>query len=134
MNLLLDETKYNIENVFFYEPVKNTIIHDSKFIRIIYSDENIILNCLYLKIDTNNKYIFHYLETIEKNILNKYNLSKNNINNYKLSNIREQFIYFISKNNPEAIVILKISGIWETNITIGLNYKFHTINNIFNHR
>ena len=50
MNLVLDYKKYNVNNIFFYDPVKNTVMDDSKFIRIIYSDVNIILNGLYLKI------------------------------------------------------------------------------------
>ena len=54
MNLVLDENNYNINNIFFYEPVKNTVMDDSKFIRIIYSDEHVILNGIYLKLDIDN--------------------------------------------------------------------------------
>ena len=48
MNLVLDENNYNINNIFFYEPVKNTVMDDSKFIKILYSNEFITLNGIFI--------------------------------------------------------------------------------------
>lgn len=121
MNLLLDSNNYNVNNLFFYEPVKNTVIDESKFIRIIYSDENIILNGLYLKIDiknNNTESILEYINNIENDILLKYSKLK-----IKIVKLKEQLQYFIKKNTLNNI-ILKLSGIWETNNMIGLTYKF----------
>ncbi len=126
MNLALDCNLYNINYIFFYDPVKNTVMDDSKFIRIIYSDENIILNGLYLKIvkiDNSNE-MLNEIDTIEKNILEKYN-SKKGIN----LRIREQLSYIIKKNLQDKFFILKISGIWETDTNIGITYKFLLNNN-----
>ena len=44
MNLVLDSDKYSINNIYFNESVKNTIMNDSNFIRILYSNKEFILN------------------------------------------------------------------------------------------
>ena len=94
MNLALDYNNYNVNNVFFYEPVKNTVMEDSKFIRIIYSDELIILNGLYLKIKRHENVdkLLKNIELFEKTVLNKYNNNK-----IKTTKIKEQLQYIIKK-------------------------------------
>ena len=125
MNLVLDENNYNINNIFFYEPVKNTVMDDSKFIRIIYSDEHVILNGLYLKLDIkNNNNVLDFLDKTEREILNKYKINKNNVNKNRCIKIQEQLQFLINKNIPNKNVIIKISGIWETNLIMGLTFKF----------
>lgn len=126
MNLVLDYNKYNVNNVFFYEPVKNTVMEDSKFIRIIYSDALIILNGLYLKINKTDKKktdnidkLVKNIELLEKNVLNKYNSNK-----VKITKIKDHLQYLIKKNENFDIFILKISGIWETEQMIGITFKF----------
>tara|TARA_Y100000389_G_scaffold202597_1_gene248347 strand:- start:7272 stop:7643 length:372 start_codon:yes stop_codon:yes gene_type:complete len=119
MNLVIDESKYNLNNLFFYEPVKNTVMDQSNFIRIIYSDENIILNGLYIRID-NFIQKLNNIEKIELEILNKYNNLKT-----KSLKLKEYFEYLLKKSNSEKLVFnLKISGIWETENLIGLTFKF----------
>ena len=118
MNLVLDNNNYNINNIYYYDPVKNTVMEESKFIRIIYSDENIILNGIYLKLEINNNAIDTIaIQKIENDILHKYN-SKKIISN----KLYDQIQYCIKKYN-NSIIILKISGIWETDRMIGLTYK-----------
>ena len=126
MNLVLEKEDYNSDYLFFYDPVKNTVMDDSYFIRIIYSNEDLILNGVYLKIelDKNTQYnVLNFLDQLEKQILSKYNNMK--IFSKKL---REQLIFLLKKNQPidDKIIqySLKISGIWETNSTIGLTFKF----------
>jgi hypothetical protein len=121
MNLVLDYKKYNVDNIFFYDPVKNTVMDDSKFIRIIYSDVNIILNGLYLKIlrSDNIDELSENIDKIENNILMKYHSIKS-----KSMKIKEQLLYILKKNPYDNIFILKISGIWETDMMIGVTYKF----------
>jgi hypothetical protein len=119
MNVIIDFNKFNINNIFFYDPIKNNIIDDSNFVRLIYSDQNLILNGLYLQINLDKTQEIHnILETIENEILNKYNVNIEKVNRIKL-----QLVYIIKyiKNNK---LILKISGIWENNNKIGLTYKF----------
>lgn len=126
MNIVLEKEQYNHNNLFFYDPVKNTVMDDSCFIRIIYSNEDLILNGLYLKIRINKNtynYVLNFLDELEKQILSKYTNMK--IYSKKL---REQLAFLLKKNQlVEDITIqynLKISGIWETNSTIGLTFKF----------
>ena len=121
MNLVLDDKNYNVNNIFFYDPVKNTVMEESKFIRIIYSDENIILNGLYIKITIkeSNTDISEFIDNTENNILLRYNNVK-----IKMFKLKDQLQYILKKNILNNSIILKISGIWETEKLIGLTYKF----------
>jgi len=148
MLLVNDINNYNNQNIFFCDPVNNSIMHEGKFIRILYSTSNVVLNGIYLFISFNeianertNKYkytfntttenniIINNLKNIEKNILDKYQLYQTNdkIPQYK---IYEQLnngylkLFFDIKENTNCSFILKISGIWENNDTYGLTYKF----------
>ena len=66
MNLILEYQTFNKKNIFFQEPVKNTVMDDSNFVRIIYSNKDFILNGIYIKIN-----------------VNKNTLQKNNFINYE---------------------------------------------------
>ena len=48
MNIVFTNDQFNISNVYFNEPIQNTVMENSKFIKIIYSNELIILNGLFL--------------------------------------------------------------------------------------
>ena len=129
MNILLDINKFSLNNIFFNDPIKNTVINDSSFIRIIYSNKDFTLNGIFFKIQLPN--IIDYskkIDNIEKYILNTYNSNK--LHNYK---IIDQINYIINKsnnnNNKKCSYILKISGIWETNNMIGITYKVIDITN-----
>lgn len=122
MNIIIDVNSFSINNTFFYDPIKNNIIDNSNFVRLIYSDKNLILNGLYLQINLDNHFdtssFSNELETIETSILSKYNTTIE-----KTNKIKVQFLYILKyiKHNR---LILKISGIWENNNKIGLTYKF----------
>ena len=128
MNLVLRLNEISYNNIFFYESVKNTVMNDSSFIRIIYSNNDIILNGIYIKIDVlknvKNTDLLDEVDKLEKTILNQYSSDKLHSNK-----LRDQLNYHISKinNNTKDILysyLLKISGIWETDTIIGLTYKF----------
>ena len=123
MNLVLDYDTLNTNNIYFNDSIKNTIMDNSKFIRILYSDENIILNGLFLKIykieNININIMLEKINSIENNLLSRYNKNK-----YKVNKIREQLNYLLKKKSQDKIFILKISGIWETETMIGITYKF----------
>ena len=138
MNLILDRNKYSINNIYFNECVKNTIMNDSNFIRIIYSNKDLILNGIHIKIniykeinqiksDNYNNETLIFIQDLEKDLLNKYNKQKTQNNK-----IKEQLHYLINKINNSNIItasyILKISGIWETSTNLGLTYKFIYLN------
>jgi hypothetical protein len=147
MNLVLDLKEMTIQNIYFYESVKNTVMNDSSFIRLIYSNKTFTLNGIYIKIIINKEFnltnivepytnstnlqLITTIQHLENNILNKYNSKK--IQNNKL---KDQLLYLINKltnipsNKINATYILKISGIWETHSLIGLTFKFIYLNEI----
>lgn len=147
MNIVKNINQYDENSLFFCEPIKNNIIDDSYFIRILYSTHNVVINGVYLLITLNNitceKYYNKYrccfnpnnhkdiidnIKKIEENILSKYDNKK--IPNFKISeqlkngNIK----LFNLINTSDSSFIVKISGIWETQCNYGLTYKFITAN------
>ena len=49
MNIIIDINDFNVDNIFYQDSIKNTVINDSKFIRTIYSNEHFIINILFIK-------------------------------------------------------------------------------------
>ena len=122
---------------------------EGNFIRILYSTFNVTLNGIYLFIQLNditsekyynkNKCTFNVnshreliekIKVIEENLLKKIEIN-DKIPQFK---IFEQLIngnikFFCDTNTKfNNTFILKISGIWETQINYGLTYKFTKIN------
>lgn len=145
MNIIKRIDQYDDNNVIFCEPIKNNIMAEGNFIRLLYSMNFFTLNGIYLLININNvtcekyynkykcvfntnthKGIIENVKIIEENLLKKLNL-KNKIPNNKINeqlkngNIKI-FSDIANKNN--ATFILKISGIWETQNNYGLTFKF----------
>ena len=79
MNLIINLENIYLDNIFFYEPVKNTILESSYFIRIIFSNEDVILNGIYIFINLNENIDKNIkaIEELELNILNKFRQDKN---------------------------------------------------------
>lgn len=50
MQLVIPIENFNINNVFFNNPIPNTVLDGSLFVRVIYSDEFITFNGIYLGI------------------------------------------------------------------------------------
>lgn len=127
-----------LNNIYFSDTIKNTVIENGKFIRLLYSSNNVILNGIYINIpfiinkSSCNKYYFNFhdnnnykkkLMDIEELILSKYDTKKNKI--YKITeqlnlNTIKLFNYIDNHNK----IILKISGLWEDEKNYGLTYKF----------
>jgi len=148
MNLVKNINQYNENNIFFCEPIKNNIMNDGNFIRILYSTHNILLNGIYLLIKltditcekyynkfkcsfnpNNHKDIIDNIKLIEETILKKIDIKKTpqlkiseqlRNGNIKLFNIID---------HQECSFIVKISGVWETQYNFGLTYKFIKVNN-----
>lgn len=151
MNIVKYIEQYNEEYIYFCEPIKNNIMEEGKFIRILYSSPYFILNGIYLYINlieittekyyNKNKCIFNPLvhnelieniKNIEHNIIKKLNI-KNKIPIYKIyEQLKSGNIKIFNDNNVNKInnnnFLLKISGIWETETSYGVTYKFSKIN------
>jgi len=151
MNLVIDIDQFNSNYVHFQESVKNTIMDDSNFIRILYSNNLFILNGIFLKVNIKishidkyfNKYKWAFNYDINKNIIEKISIIERtilqmiNISNkcatYRISEQlhNENIKLFTNSVSPklENEFILKISGIWENDTEYGITYKFIDINN-----
>jgi hypothetical protein len=148
MNLVKTITQYDNKSLFFCEPIKNNIMTDGNFIRILYSTSNVSLNGIYLLVNlhditcdkyynkykccfniSNHKDIIDNLKLIEEDILKKHVTNK--IPSHKIyEQIKSGYIKIFSDsgNAQHCSFILKISGIWETSQNYGLTYKFIKIN------
>jgi len=147
MFVTIDISEFDINCIFYHEQVKNTVMDNSNFSRILYSNNLFTLNGIFIKFSIS-------LTSIEK-IYNKYKCSfdSKNIDNYNvISKIKliESYtlrtcnyknktpIYRITEqlNNNFLKVfndkthkenndfILKIYGIWDTEHEYGVTYKF----------
>jgi len=141
---------FNINNVFLDEKQDNNVLYGSDFYRLQYSDENITLNSIYLKVNLKNVKFGKYfnklkcnfkkeyneqtlieLNSIEKIIIDKYkNILKKKPKYIIMDQIKQNFIKIFIDNksiNYEKIteinLILKISGIWADKNNFGLTFR-----------
>ena len=145
MNIVIRIDQYDDKSIYFCEPIKNNIMNDGNFIRILYTNPQVTLNGVYLFIKLNdvvcekyyNKYkcnfdvvshtnIIDNLKVIEENILKKLDIKEKTpqfkiYEQIKNGNIK---IFNDIGNKSSSSFILKISGIWETLSNFGLTYKF----------
>lgn len=144
MNLVKKIEQYNNDFLFFCEPIKNNVMNEGNFIRILYSSDIMVLNGIYLLVNLNdimcekyyNKYkcnfnisnhkeIIDKLKIIEEEILKKY--KSNKAPSHKIyEQLKAGHIKLFNDvgNLSSCSFILKISGIWETQTNYGLTYKF----------
>ncbi len=130
--------QYSNDNVILNEPVKNQIFNDSTFSRIVYSNHIITTNGIHLKLDIkgvsvdkklyknnvlfniyNNRDLITCVQSIETLILSSYD-KKDPI--YTLRN--ELNSGRITVHDCKEHIVLKISGVWETELNCGITYKF----------
>jgi hypothetical protein len=150
MNIAVPINEFKINNIFFLDAIKNTIMDNSRFSRIIYSNEFFTGNGIYiefnmplLNIDKSfNKYKcifdsktnYNLIETItkiENQIISKYNFT-NKIPMFRISEqLKNNYIKVTIINNINVDTylqnikfIIKISGIWSNELEYGLTYKF----------
>lgn len=148
---------FDIENVYYCKPIRNKIMNGGTFMRIIYSNNLVSINGIHIafviqgKVNEvySNKYKFNYdnfndtpnlinkLQEIEKRLLISCDIP-DKTPCYKLKDQLEQkfFKFFQSSqstktNNKQGsnpiTFSLKISGIWSTDTTYGITYKFTKI-------
>jgi hypothetical protein len=149
MNIVKTIDQYNLDFVYFSEPIKNAIMNNGNFLRIIYSTPLFVLNGIYIAININYTHIDKYynkykcsfdvnqytemvdkLRTMEEKLLRKSNI----IGKYPQYKIYEQLkngnIKLFSETFEKITnkLLIKIAGIWETDTEYGLTYKFININ------
>lgn len=151
MYMAIPVNQYKSSNIFFGEPIKNTIIENSVFRRIIYSMPEISFNsinifllfkditirkfynkwkCIFNDISVRNSLI-----NIESNILHKLRLNnKDPVYSITQQIQNNMFKIFSDKIVPGEFsnytVVLRISGIWESEKEYGITYKFVDFNEL----
>jgi len=152
MNLVKSIEQYDENNIFFCEPIKNNVMNDGLFIRILYSTPLFVLNGINLLILLNdisvekyyNKYkcnfnpinhkdLIENIKSIEETILKNVNIV-NKIPQFKIyEQLKNGNIKIFSENIENinnGLFMLKLSGIWETEFHFGITYKFVKINHL----
>lgn len=144
MNILLNLNQVNQDYIFFGETIKNSIIENGMFTRIIYSDHLMTLNGLYITfcqynygddyLANDNQYnkiiqkgIIETLIELEKLILFKIDINEKNCQ-YKM---KEYFKHLTLKLGDDFKIknyLLKISGIWQTSNEYGITFKLLEFN------
>jgi|UniRef100_A0A6C0K053 hypothetical protein len=150
MNIVKTIEQYDDNNIYFCDPIKNNVMNDGFFIRILYSTPLFVVNGINLFVALNditidkyyNKYrcsfiannhkqMIESIKTIEENLLKNVNI-KNKIPQFKIyEQLRIGNIKIFSENVEKInnnLFMLKISGIWETEFHYGVTYKFVKIN------
>ena len=149
MNVVLDIDDFKLENVFFQDSVKNTVMDNSNFIRTLYSTNLFTLNGIFLKTNINTLYVEKYFNKykcifdkelnrtvidkmllIEKNILQKVEIKDKNAAYRIEDQLSGGNIKLFTDNLEKSLenqYIFKISGIWETETDYGVTYKFMNI-------
>ena len=51
MNVAVGIDEFDINSVFYQKPITNTVMEDANFVRILYSNELITINGIFIKIN-----------------------------------------------------------------------------------
>lgn len=150
MNVVIDINDITNRNIQYYEPISNTVLEDSTFLRIGYSNKLFSTNGLYIctsfnitKVDkyfNKIRYIYDYhknraiietLITLEKTILDNIDIP-GIVKTYRLKEqLQTDTISVFDLHDEKCIntnglhiLTLKLSGVWITQTKMGLTYKF----------
>jgi hypothetical protein len=146
MNIVKNIDQYNEKYIYFCEPIKNNIMNNGNFIRIIYSNEIFILNGINLFLKLSDVFYEKYynkfkcsfnlithakliddIKCIEEDLLQRVNIFTK-IPQFKiceqLKNGNIKLFLENGENLTNGDFMLKISGVWETDTQYGLTYKF----------
>jgi len=148
MNIIIEKNNFNKDYVFFQNSVKNIVMEDGNFTRIIYSNTLFALNSIILTLQIHiihiekyfNKYKYVFdchnentkreiekISEIERNILDRIQFQGKKPN-YRIS---QQLSYGNIKFYTESLqfenaqnIYIKLSGVWETEHEYGISFKF----------
>lgn len=150
MILIKNINQYEPNYIYFTNAMKNNIMKNGNFIKILYFSPLFKMNGIYLKLDIENylnennifrnNYIFNpylHIELIEKiknieiDILSRCGIIGKNAEYDLYKKLISGNIKIITDTIEQKYdnFIIKISGIWENENNYGLNYKFIRGNN-----
>lgn len=142
-NAIMNINQYNGNSIFFCEPIKNNVMTEGEFSRIIYASQYVTMNGIFLRIpffvSSVSKYYNKYkysieltneidtIRAIEMDILSKMNKhnKRPQCNIYEhLSSGCVKIAGEMAPANESIVIVLKMSGVWETETECGITYKF----------
>ncbi len=148
MNLTMSLKDFNKDNIYLLDPIKNFVLDEAYFYKIIYSTNIVSLNNIIFDFKiynvslykSTNKYKMTFekndknmntiklLNNIESDILDKINLEGNpNMDINNILTTRQLKLYSkheLHEKIKEIDIKVKISGIWKTYDKYGITYKF----------
>ena len=142
MSLAIQLYKFDYHDVYFHKPIQNTIINESKFIRTIYSNGLFSLNNICLEIplviNSNFRNRHYYDFQVNQAVISQLCLLEDNLlkrcaivgkaANFKLTNqLREGYLKIFTicdSSISSQNILLKISGVWESESEYGITFKF----------
>ena len=149
MYIATDIKTFNIKKVILHEPVKNILKVGSEFIKIVYSDNNMMLNGIYIMMDMYNIEIYKVksdklkikmksdenakllarLVEIEKELLGLIQDKMNKIYHLKLDILKLRALKLSANKGIDLgcydnkTFIIRIFGVWSDENNCGLNYQ-----------
>ena len=139
MNLYHNIDDVDCNKIFFYKPVINKIIHYNYFYKLIYDINIFTLNTLIINIEIDhyditeengkfrvqvkiNQQFIEKIKLLEETILKNITKKQIALSCYKFL-IFNKSLYIFDKYPEKVKLALRISGLWETETTIGLTTK-----------
>jgi hypothetical protein len=143
MNLYHNIDDVDYKKIFFYKPVINKIIHYNYFYKLIYDVNIFTLNTLIINIEIDsyeiieengkfrvqvkiNQSFIEKIKILEENVLKNIAKKQITLSCYKFL-LYNKALYIFDKCPQTIKLSLRLSGLWETETTIGLTTKL-TIN------
>jgi len=125
MNIVKTIEQYDNKNIYFCDPIKNNVLQDGNFIRILYFTENVSLNGIYLLIPLKNVSVERYYNKVKY----LFDLDENREIIEKIKGIEETILskiasysHFINNKSPQFNIYDNF---------IHQNIKMHMNNNTF---
>jgi len=147
MLLAIDMDEYDSRNMFVTDSIRNTVIDNSSFIRVLYSTPDMTLNGITITVPFDNYHINrHYskwrcafpvatnsalierIQNLERDMLERINI-EHKVPCHRLgeqvgNGFVKIFLEDTSGPAAEHRILLKISGVWVTEMDYGITYKF----------
>lgn len=149
MNLAQPISSFDARGIFLSDPIKNTVMPNSNFTRVLYSDPSATFAGIHLQLSfpmlveeryfQKSKLVFdtqkyaslvQIVQKIETIILDSFGSTKR-----RVSKMSDQFAQGTLRMGHSPSVediakdyVLKISGVWETEYDYGLTYKVMEVN------
>ena len=135
---------HDINNIYILPSKSNYVLKHGKYNKILYSNQYITLNGLYIPIQLDNlqyskKYNKYFLRftnilndiiTLEQQLLSKYNNTLHHNTILKTSIENKRFVIDSKQAITSHHFILYISGLWENNYEVGIIFKILPANHL----